>query len=69
MIRYRGLFLEKFWDFLILLNEHRLYQGVCINIEQFSKIYEIDDLIPESYYCYWPQKHNGGVTGPLTTKQ
>lgn len=34
-----------------------------------SKIYEIDDLIPESYYCYWPQKHNGGVTGPLTTKQ
>lgn len=31
-------------------------------------LYEIDDLLPESYYRQWPNEHNGGMTGQLTTK-
>lgn len=33
-----------------------------------STFYEIDDVLPESYYRQRPHEHNGGMTGPLTTK-
>ena len=39
-----GVSKRKYWDFFILLNEHRLNQEVFINIEQFKELCGINIL-------------------------